>query len=379
MMIGPSSHLRLRPSVALVPFPGEGEVECEFFLGNTRRTRRYLFTSSVFDAVRRLDGSSSLEAVAAGSGTSVEQLVDLGRVLIEACVLEPMDVSDLLDAMPSRRVARFLQDYFPGGEVLDAISRLGATRFVILGVGGVGSWVAHLLSRSGVGSVVLVDDDVVDASNLNRSLFDASSVGSSKVDSLAQALGQVAGEEFACRRPGRISNEGDLDELLSTLTPGEAHIVVVNCADHPSVDETARMVGRVCLSRRIPHVIAGGYNLHLSLVGPTILPFQSACVECMRMGLDAFRPTDHDRMRKLARKTRKIGSIGPLVAIGATYVANEAIRAALAGSRLQPAMLNRRAEVNFVTGALSSVDLPRRADCTWCGTGANSAPAHSQR
>jgi molybdopterin/thiamine biosynthesis adenylyltransferase len=349
------------------------EVKCEFFLGNTRRTRRFLFTTSLFNAVLKLDGSSSLETVAAsaGPGTSLDQLLDLCRVLVEACVLEPMDVSDLLDAMPARRVARFLQDYFPGSEVLDAISRLSAARFVILGVGGIGSWVSHLLARSGVGGVVLVDDDVVDTSNLNRSLFDAQSVGKSKVEALADALEHVAtqGRMFTSYTRSRIRGEGDLGDLLDALTPNGAPTVLVNCADHPTVDETARVVGRVCLARGIPHVIAGGYNLHLSLVGPTILPFESACVECIRIGLDGFRPGDQHLMKKLARKTRKIGSIGPLVAVGATYVANEAIRAALAGSRIRPAMLNRRAEVNFVTGALSAVDLPRRPDCSWCGTG----------
>lgn len=369
-MILPSSRVRLRPSVSVVPFDHDHGVQCEFFLGNTRRLKRYILDPALFDAIRRLDGSATLEEAAGGDGPLVGRLLDLIEVLLEACIVEPMDVSEQIDGLATRRVGRFLQDYFPGHEALGALSALAEARVVILGVGGVGSWVAHLLARSGIGELVLADDDVVDLSNLNRSLFDAAGVGMPKVDALAAAVDGLVGpgRPSALRVSTRIESEASLTTLLDGLSSTTGATVVVNCADHPNVDETARMVGRVCLLRELPHVIAGGYNLHLSLVGPTILPHESACVECIRIGLDAFRPLDHDQIRKIARKSRKIGSLGPLVAVGASYVANEVMRCVLSGPRLRPAMVNRRAEVNFLTGELSSVDLPRRADCSWCGS-----------
>ena len=50
------------------------------------------------------------------------------------------------------------------------LERLGRTRFMIIGLGGVGSWVAEALARSGVGTLILVDGDAVCASNANRQL-----------------------------------------------------------------------------------------------------------------------------------------------------------------------------------------------------------------
>ena len=52
----------------------------------------------------------------------------------------------------------------------EAMQRLSATRVILFGVGGVGSWCAEGLIRSGIGHLTLVDPDVVMPSNLNRQL-----------------------------------------------------------------------------------------------------------------------------------------------------------------------------------------------------------------
>ena len=52
----------------------------------------------------------------------------------------------------------------------EAISRLKATRVIIFGVGGVGSWCAEALIRSGIVHLTMVDADVVDVTNINRQL-----------------------------------------------------------------------------------------------------------------------------------------------------------------------------------------------------------------
>ncbi len=68
------------------------------------------------------------------------------------------------------------------------LEKLAAARVGIAGLGGLGSNVAMLLVRSGIQDFVLVDDDSVDASNLNRQHYFPKHVGMSKVDALAQIL-----------------------------------------------------------------------------------------------------------------------------------------------------------------------------------------------
>ena len=49
-----------------------------------------------------------------------------------------------------------------------AMERLASAHVLVVGVGGVGSWCAEALVRTGAGHLTLIDDDVVAASNLNR-------------------------------------------------------------------------------------------------------------------------------------------------------------------------------------------------------------------
>ncbi len=64
---------------------------------------------------------------------------------------------------------RFLRTQMLIGNV--ALEKLKKSRIIIFGVGGVGSYVAEALARSGVGNIALVDNDTVAKSNINRQLI----------------------------------------------------------------------------------------------------------------------------------------------------------------------------------------------------------------
>lgn len=69
------------------------------------------------------------------------------------------------------------------------MERLAATRVILFGVGGVGSWCAEALVRSGVGQLTIVDSDCVAVSNINRQLPATwSAVGQPKVEVLRKRL-----------------------------------------------------------------------------------------------------------------------------------------------------------------------------------------------
>ncbi len=72
-----------------------------------------------------------------------------------------------------------------------ALARLAAARVLILGLGGLGGHVALLLVRSGVGQLVLVDGDRVEASNLSRQPYFSSQVGWWKTEAMATLLRQI--------------------------------------------------------------------------------------------------------------------------------------------------------------------------------------------
>ena len=71
----------------------------------------------------------------------------------------------------------------------DAMARLAAAKVLVVGVGGVGSWCAEALVRTGVGALTIVDDDVVAPSNANRQCpATAATIGCRKVEAMRERL-----------------------------------------------------------------------------------------------------------------------------------------------------------------------------------------------
>lgn len=71
----------------------------------------------------------------------------------------------------------------------EAMERLASARVAVFGVGGVGGYVAEALARSGVGSIDLIDNDVVAESNINRQIIAGnSSIGRYKVEVMRERI-----------------------------------------------------------------------------------------------------------------------------------------------------------------------------------------------
>lgn len=74
----------------------------------------------------------------------------------------------------------------------DAMTRLAQSRAIIFGVGGVGSWCAEALVRSGIGHLTIVDADCVDVTNINRQLpATSATIGEPKAEVMARRLREI--------------------------------------------------------------------------------------------------------------------------------------------------------------------------------------------
>ncbi|MBR0309254.1 MAG: tRNA threonylcarbamoyladenosine dehydratase [Paludibacteraceae bacterium] len=86
--------------------------------------------------------------------------------------------------------------------------RISVARVIIFGVGGVGSWCAESLIRSGIGHLTMVDGDVVVASNINRQLMaTTATLGQPKVAVLRERLMQINPEADVRTVCGRFNTE----------------------------------------------------------------------------------------------------------------------------------------------------------------------------
>ena len=140
-------------------------------------------------------------------------------------------------------------------------ARLSSAHILIVGLGGVGSWAAEMLCRSGVGRFTLVDADVVDVTNINRQMPALhSTVGEPKCKVVAERLKAINPEVLLSVRQEFIER-GNIDELLNC----ERYDFVVDAID--SLDSKAALVCG-CWEREIKIVssMGAGAKCDLSLI-----------------------------------------------------------------------------------------------------------------
>lgn len=88
-----------------------------------------------------------------------------------------------------------IQEQFARTELLlgtKAMERLEKARVAVFGIGGVGSFAAEALARSGIGHITLVDGDEVSISNINRQLIASlDTVGRMKTEVMKERIGKI--------------------------------------------------------------------------------------------------------------------------------------------------------------------------------------------
>ncbi len=242
----------------------------------------------------------------------------------------------------SRRYTRQIQfeGLGPAGQ-----RRLAAARALIVGVGGLGSWSAELLARSGVGFLRLVDDDRVDLTNLHRqALYDTDDARSKtpKVRAAASHLVRINPAVTVESVQERLSN-ANVDTLA-----GDVDVIV---------DGTDNFAARFVLNDYA--ILANKCWVFAGVVGAeaqvmTIVPGQTACLRCI---FDAPPPPC------IEPTCRTTGVLPPAVAAIASIQAMEAVKI-LAGHRelVSPYLL----KLDLWTNALQRIDTTRSAADTLC-------------
>jgi tRNA threonylcarbamoyladenosine dehydratase len=146
---------------------------------------------------------------------------------------------------PERRFGGVTRLYGDSG-----FAHIREAHVVVVGIGGVGSWVAEALARSGVGTLTLIDLDVVAESNLNRqsqAIF--ANVGRNKVDAMRDRIASFADD---CEV--RLVDDFVTPENVATTIPGAA-TVVIDAIDQ--VRAKAALIAH-CKKQMQPIIVCGG-------------------------------------------------------------------------------------------------------------------------
>lgn len=222
--------------------------------------------------------------------------------------------------------------------------KLKAARVLVIGAGGLGSPALLYLAAAGVGTLGLVDDDVVSLSNLQRQVLHATSrVGRLKTESAAEALASVNPTVSVEQHTARLTEE-NAEKLIGSYD------IVLDGSDN---FDTRYLVARTAVQMGKPLVFAaiGQWEGQLS----TFKPWEGGpCYEC----IFPERPA-----AGLAPTCAEAGVLGALAGVMGAMQAAEAVKEITgAGESLSGALLL----YDSLSSEFRKIRVKKNPDCPVC-------------
>jgi len=166
--------------------------------------------------------------------------------------------------------------------VVEDYERIRSYAVLIVGMGGVGSVVAEMLTRCGIGKLLLYDYDKVELANMNRLFYRPEQSGLSKVDAAVNTLRGINPDvEFEAYNKNITTNE-NYEQLLDRISKGGAGAskpvdLVLSCVDNyaarMTINQACNELGQTWMESGVSENAVSG---HIQ----TIIPGRYACFEC---------------------------------------------------------------------------------------------------
>jgi len=223
--------------------------------------------------------------------------------------------------------------------------KLKNAKICVVGTGGLGNPITTRLAAMGVGTLRIVDRDVIELSNLHRqTMFDEDDVGQVKVEVAAKKLQKLNPD---CKIEALAVSVND----YTALEVVEGCDVIIDALD--SVDARYAL-NKACVTFGIPFVTGAAVGVSGQVF--TVLPKESACYYCM------FPALDEDSM-----PTCSIEGVHPsiLSLVGGLEVA-EAVKVIIGK---KPSLSQRILHIDLENVDFTSTRTFRAEECPVCGTG----------
>jgi molybdopterin/thiamine biosynthesis adenylyltransferase/rhodanese-related sulfurtransferase len=234
---------------------------------------------------------------------------------------------------------------------IDGQLKLLNAKVLLLGAGGLGAPTALYLAAAGVGTIGLVDDDVVDASNLQRQVIhNTERIGMAKTTSARIFIEQLNPDVKVIEHNGRLDASNILDVM-------DGYDIIVDGADN---FPTRYLLNDASVRQNKPVVSASilGFDGQVS----TFMPHEGPCYRCLF-------PTPPPA--ELAPSCSENGVLGVMAGTMGTLQANEVIKLVL--GKGQP-LIGRLLLYEALSTTFTELKVRRDPNCPICGDDAAEIP-----
>lgn len=229
--------------------------------------------------------------------------------------------------------------------------KISSMNILIAGCGGIGNIMSYNMVSLGALNILLLDDDIVEESNLNRQfLFNECDIGRKKVDALEDKLTSI----------NSTLNIVKLDSNLEKINLQSQNIsLIILSADS---GDSLSIISKLAASKRIP-LISVGYLADISCIGPFYLPGISSCPMCNNIYADA---NDEIAPRLQSINTHYKAPSAPMNNFLAAIMATNDIVNYISGNEANIKSVNRRYGINSFTFEHDYIECPRSSNCQYC-------------
>lgn len=173
--------------------------------------------------------------------------------------------------LTTQQALRYSRQILLSGFDLEKQELLINSKVLIIGMGGLGCAAAQYIAAAGVGYITIVDDDIVETTNLQRQILHfEKSVGTKKVDSAKHTLNQINSYCEVTTIDRRL-NTKELDDVISK------HDVVLDCCDNL---DTRNSLNNACYKAKKPLVSGAAIRME-GQVFCVVPALKSACYQCI--------------------------------------------------------------------------------------------------
>lgn len=255
------------------------------------------------------------------------------------------EIPKALDAVGRERYSRhiLLPEVGEKGQI-----KLLDSKVLCIGAGGLGSPAAFYLAAAGVGTIGIVDHDVVDRSNLQRQILHTENrIGTPKVASARESLESLNPDVKVVGYQTHLDSS-NVEEILS------AYDVVVDGTDNLA---TRYLINDACVKLGIPNVHAAVYRFEgqITVFWPKYEKRRGGCYRCMF-------PTPPPP--GFAPSCSEIGVLGVLPGVMGLLQAVEALKILL---NIGDPLVGKMMYYDALGARFSEFKLNRNTGCKWCG------------